>query len=242
MVRLSETAPVTFISTRSFLSRMEMKKTKRVRDTTARQGRRRRACVAGLILAVLWPFVAWVAAAALVERASLPRADALVVMSGSAAYVERARRAAELYHEGRAPRVILTDDNVRGPWSEARGTNPLFVERAREELLRAGIPAESVEVLPGVVVNTYEEAVAARAYAERTKLHSLLFVTSAYHTRRALWTLRRAFRGSGVEVGVEPVEPGAQTPTPATWWLSRRGWRAVALEYPKLVYYYWEYR
>lgn len=207
---------------------------------TKRRGRR--ACLAALVLVALWPVVAWAAAAALVERAGLARADALVVLSGSSAYVERSRRAAELYREGRAPRVVLTSDGLRGGWSEARQTNPLFVERAREELLRAGVPAESVEVLPGAVANTHDEAVAARAYAGRSGARSLLFVTSAYHTRRALWTLRRAFRGSGVEVGVEAVEPGAQMPPPATWWLSRLGWRAVALEYPKLVYYYWKYR
>jgi uncharacterized SAM-binding protein YcdF (DUF218 family) len=200
----------------------------------------RRAWLAALAALVLWPFVAWAAAAALVVREGLGRADALVVLSGSGAYVERSRRAAELYREGRAPRVVLTNDGQRGPWSEARQVNPLFVERARDELLRAGVPAESVEVLPGLVAGTHDEAVAARAYAEGSGARALLFVTSAYHTRRASWTLGRAFRGSGVEVGVETAE--ATQPTPWAWWLSRRGWRDVALEYPKLVYYYWEYR
>ena len=190
-------------------------------------------------LLILWPALAWAAAAALVVRAEVERADALVVLSGSAAYVERTRRAAELYREGRAPRVLLTDDGQRGPWSQARQTNPFFVERAREELLRAGVPEERVEVLPGHVTSTHDEAVAAHAYAERAGARSLLFVTSAHHTRRALWTMRQAFRASGVEVGVEPA--GADAP-PWMWWLTRRGWREVALEYPKLVYYYCAYR
>jgi uncharacterized SAM-binding protein YcdF (DUF218 family) len=206
----------------------------------AKRGRRRRAWRALVVLLILWPALAWAAAAALVAGAGVERADALVVLSGSGAYVERARRAGELYREGRAPRVLLTDDGQRGPWSEARQTNPLFVERAREELLRDGVPAESVEVLPGRVASTHDEVVAARAYAERGGARSLLFVTSAYHTRRALWTVRRVFRGSGVEVGVEGTE--ADAPPPWTWWLSRRGWRHVAPEYPKLVYYYWAYR
>ena len=193
-----------------------------------------------VVLLVLWPALAWAAAEALVVRADVERADALVVLSGSGAYVERSRRAAELYHEGRAPRVLLTDDGQRGPWSEARQVNPLFVERMREELLRDGVPAESVEVLPGQVASTHDEAIAARVYAERVGARSLLFVTSPCHTRRALWTMRRTFRGTGVEVGVEPAEAGASSAW--TWWFSRRGWRSVALEYPKLVYYYWAYR
>jgi hypothetical protein len=47
-----------------------------------------------------------------------------------------------------------------------------------------------------------------------------------------------------VRVRVAPVEPGtagAQTPTAAKWWLSARGWRSVAPEYPKLVYYWLRY-
>lgn len=215
-------------------------KTRERREGAGRRGRRRLR-VAAVAVVAAWPLVAWAAARALVERAGLERADAVVVLSGSAAYVERTRRAAELYREGRAPRVVLTDDGQRGPWSETEQRNLPFVERAREELIGAGVPEHGVEVLPQTVAGTYDEAVAARAYAERAGARSLLFVTSAYHSRRALWAARRAFRGSGVRVGVEPVEPGGQTPKPATWWWQARGWRTVALEYPKLVYYYLRY-
>lgn len=192
-----------------------------------------------LILA--WPFIAWAAARGLIKNSSLERADAVVVLSGASNYAERARRAAELYREGRAPRILLTDDDLRGGWSKEKETNPLFVERAREELMRAGVPEERIETLPGKVSSTYEEAVAARSYAEKTDARSLLFVTSAYHTRRALWTMRTVFQGSGVEVGVESAEAGKGTPAPFDWWLRGEGWRVVALEYPKLFYYYFEY-
>ncbi len=212
------------------------------RDVKLKRGRRKRALIALVAVVLAWPFVAWAAAIGLVKTASLRRADALVVLSGSSAYVERTRRAAELYREGRAPRVILTNDNLRGSWSEERRTNPFFVERAHEELLRAGVPETSVEVLPGAIESTFDEAVAVRDYAVRKGLRVLLFVTSAYHTRRALWTLRKVFDGSNIEVGIEAVEPGLQMPKPETWWLSLRGWRGVALEYPKLAYYFLKYR
>lgn len=195
-----------------------------------------------LILVLAWPFVAWLAALALIKTVSLPRADAVVVLSGSSAYIERSRRAAELYKEGRAPRVILTNDNLRGPWSEARQVNPLFVERAQEELARAGVPSNSIEVLPDEIEGTHGEAVAVYNYATQKGLRSVLIVTSPYHTRRALWTMQRAFRNSGVAVGVETTENGEDILAPTTWWLHRRGWSVVALEYPKLIYYYWKYR
>lgn len=190
-----------------------------------------------LLLLVAWPPLAWVAAEALIVRSDLARADALVVLAGSSTYVERAHRAAELFHQGRAPVVVLTDDNLRGGWSAEEERNPLFVERAAAELRRQGVPAEKIEVLPGVVSSTYDEAVRLREYAGLKNFRSVLVVTSAYHSRRALWTVRRVFGGSGVEVGLDAVEPGQQSPRPATWWLHGLGWRMVPGEYLKLIYY-----
>jgi uncharacterized SAM-binding protein YcdF (DUF218 family) len=191
---------------------------------------------------VLWFLLAWVAAEALVVRADLPRADALLVLSGSSNYVERAQWAARLYKEGRAPLVLLTDDGQRGGWSSEEQRNPFFVERAAVELNRAGVPADKIEVLPGVVSSTYDEAATLRSYASSRGLRSVLVVTSAYHSRRALWTLRRVLDGSGVEVGVDAPPAGVDESPPAvTWWTRPRGWQMVAGEYPKIVYYHLRY-
>ena len=196
-----------------------------------------RARVAFVVL-VAWALVAWGAARWLVVRAELPRADAIAVLSGSAAYVERARHAAAAYHAGRAPRIILTNDGERGGWSSAEQRNPLFVERARAELIAAGVPADSIEIAPGLASGTHEEALLLRDYAAARGLRSIIFVTSGYHTRRAWWTLQRVFVGSSVELGLDAVAP---TPAPYAWWLTPRGWRQVAGEYVKLVYYWTRY-
>jgi uncharacterized SAM-binding protein YcdF (DUF218 family) len=195
--------------------------------------------VAAVVLA-LWPFAAWGAARGLVARSEVEKADALVVLSGSAAYEERAAEAARLYMEGRAPVVLLTDDGVQGGWSSAEQRNPRFVELAAAALARGGVPAESVRVLGARPTNTHDEAEALRAYAAEKGLRSLLVVTSAYHSRRALWTWRRVFEGSGVRVGLEPAE-GARTPGAWSWWLSSAGWRQVAGEYVKMIYYVLRY-
>lgn len=189
----------------------------------------------------MWFALAWGGARALVVRESLERADALAVMSGSALYGERTRLAARLFREGRAPVVILTNDGLRGGWSQAEERNPFFVERAELELRRGGVPPESIEVVPGTVGGTYAETVALRDYAAARGLQSLLVVTSGYHSRRALWSLRRAFQGSGISVGLEPVEPGEETPAPTLWWLQPSGWPTVAGEYAKLLSYQWRY-
>ena len=70
-----------------------------------------------LVVVVVWVVVAWIAARALMVSAALNSADAIVVLSGSSTYVERTHKAAELYRQGRAPLVLLTDDHMRGGWS-----------------------------------------------------------------------------------------------------------------------------
>jgi uncharacterized SAM-binding protein YcdF (DUF218 family) len=208
-----------------------------------RGGRAWAAARACALLLAAWALLAWAAARSLIVRAELAHADALVVLGGSSAYVERTRWAARLFSEGRAPEIILTDDNERGGWSSEQQRNPLFVERAFAELCRAGVPAEKIVVLPlpQAAPGTYDESLTLREHATTHGLRSLLVVTSPYHSRRALWTLRRVFQGSGVAVGLEPVAAGQQSPGPAVWWLHGRGWRAVATEYPKLVYYWLRY-
>lgn len=190
---------------------------------------------------LVWPLVAWVAAILLITEAPLANADAIVVLGGSANYRERSREAAKLLLEGRSPRLLITNDNMRGPWSSAEQRNLYFYERSVEELRNAGVPANRVELLMQPVAGTQEEAKVVRQYAEEHKLQSVLIVTSAYHSRRALWVFSRVFRDTGIQIGLIGVRPGDESPRPATWWLSRRGWRLVPTEYVKMVYYVVKY-
>lgn len=195
----------------------------------------------GVVLLAAWSLLAWGAARVLIVRAEPSHGDALVVLSGGSFYAERTRRAAELFVEGRAPTIVLTDDGIKGPWSFEQERNPTYTELEAEELRRAGVPPQSIEVLPQKVSSTYDEATLVHDYARTRGLRSILIVTSAYHSRRALWVWRRVFRESGISVGLDPAPTGGQSPAPATWWWHLRGWRSVAGEYPKFVYYWLRY-
>jgi uncharacterized SAM-binding protein YcdF (DUF218 family) len=190
----------------------------------------------------LWWLLAWGLARALITSAPLGHADAILVLSGSASYVERTRHAALLYRNHVAPTILLTDDRLKGGWSTREQRNLYTVERSLGELQANGVPPSAVIVLPDPVSNTHDEALAALRYADRNSLRSLLVVTSAYHSRRALWTFRRELGNREVVVGIDPAAPGQQTPAPLTWWWSRRGWRDVAGEYVKLAGYLVRYR
>jgi uncharacterized SAM-binding protein YcdF (DUF218 family) len=182
--------------------------------------------------------LAWAAAKALIVDSAPSAAGALVVLAGSATYMERTQRAAELFRQNFAPRIILTNDNVKSGWSAELEKNPLFVERAAMALESQGVGKDKIEIVPQTVASTRDEAVRLREYAVANHLDSIIVVTSAYQTRRARWIFDQIFSGSGILVSVAAVSPGQQAPPPLTWWLHPLGWRMVAGEYVKLVYYF----
>ena len=190
-----------------------------------------------LLLLAVWAIVAALASRALVVSAPLESADAIVVMSGSSVYVERTQWAAQLYREGRAPLVLLTNDGARGGWSSAQQRNPYFFERAADELVKNGVPEENIRIVPGVAETTREEAQVIKDYAAIEGFRSVLVVTSSYHSRRALRTLNQAFAGTGTTVGLSV----SSTAPSAGWWLRPEGWRTVGVEFVKLVYYWFKY-
>jgi uncharacterized SAM-binding protein YcdF (DUF218 family) len=190
---------------------------------------------------LLWPIFAWAAAQLLIVKTELPVAAAIVVLSGSSTYLERADWAARLYRQGRAPLIILTDDKLISGWNGAEERNPYFYELAAKELQKRGVPSEKIRVVAEPALGTFYESLNVREYATSHGLKRLLVVTSAYHSRRALWSMRRACAGTDIVIGVDGPPPGWQTPSAWTWWLHRWGWKVVAGEYLKMTYYWLRY-
>jgi uncharacterized SAM-binding protein YcdF (DUF218 family) len=209
-----------------------------IRTKAARRGR---FLLIALLVFVASPVVAWFAAHILIVKAEMPSADAIVVLSGSSTYIERANWAAKLYREGRAPLIVLTDDGLIGGWDNREDRNPHYYEMSARRLQQEGVPADRIQLAPGVALGTYGESVLVRDYASARNLKRVLVVTSAYHSRRALWSMRRACEGSGIQVGIDSAPPGWQTPSPWLWWSRRWGWKVVGGEYLKMAYYWMKY-
>ena len=203
--------------------------------------RRRVFLIVVLCLVALWPVLTWSSAQLLIVKSEIASADAIVVLSGSSTYLERADWAARLYREGRAPVIILTNDRLISGWDRVEERNPFFYELGIRELRKRGVPESKIQVVSDIALGTYEESLGLRDYATTHNLKRLLVVTSAYHSRRALWSMRRACEGSGIEVGIDGPPPGWQTPSPSTWWWHRWGWKVVAGEYGKIIYYRMRY-
>ncbi|MEP6946321.1 MAG: YdcF family protein [Acidobacteriota bacterium] len=193
--------------------------------------------VLGLLIAAWFAVAPSLATYLMIER-PLVHADAMIVLSGSSVYNERAFRAAELYKQGVSPKIFLTNDGVRAGWSESQKTNPRYVDLAQWDLISLGVPADAITILPGEVSGTESEALVLATEIKQRPLSSVLIVTSAYHSRRALWTFEKAFAGKGVTLGIEHAPLGDLNPKPSNWWHNRLGWKLVGAEYFKAVGYW----
>lgn len=190
-----------------------------------------------ICVVVTWSLLALVAANTLVVKVDLPSADAIVVLSGPGTYIERADWAAKLYHERRAPLIVVSNEGLLSGWSASDDRNLYFHELAARRLQQHGVPAKDVRVVSDIGAGTYQESLRLCDYAAAEKLNRILIVTSAYHSRRALWSIQRACKDKPIQIGMESPPPGWQTPAPASWWLHKSGWRLVAGEYVKMIYY-----
>lgn len=202
-----------------------------------------RLAVCILIVIVIWIPLAPVAAVLLIVEQPLEKADAIVILSGSASYIDRVDEAVILYKARIASKILLTNDGLQGGWNEYEKRNPYFFERARWELMQKGVPGTSIEVLITPAHGTIGEAQIVIDYALEKKMTSILIVTSPYHTRRALWTYRRIDSriDKNITIGIKSAFGGRQSPKWYCWWLSLSGWRTIPDEYIKFAYYWIRY-
>lgn len=163
----------------------------------------------------------------------LPRqVDALFILLGDAA--PRAMYTAALFNEGIAPLVVMAEPE-RDPVLDL-GLVPQETEVAVTVLRRLGVPENRIVVLPGAVTSTLEEAIVARDWAARERVRSIMFVTSSYHSGRALWILSKVLTSERLRISMAAVPTAALDWQP--WWRSEEGLVLVFNETVKCAYYW----
>jgi uncharacterized SAM-binding protein YcdF (DUF218 family) len=185
---------------------------------------------AALGVALVGPLGLRSAAGFLVVADPLTHSDALYVFPGSVP--QRAECAAALFRDGLAPRILVTGEKVR-PELVAVGMPLSDAEVNARVLYQHGVPPEAV-VIRSRGTSTWEDALALRDWATKESgLRHLTAVTSPHHSRRARRTLRAAFRGTGIDVRVQPC-PAMSIDD---WWRHEDTALPVINEYLKLIYY-----
>jgi uncharacterized SAM-binding protein YcdF (DUF218 family) len=139
------------------------------------------------------------------------KAEVIVCLDGT----ERIKKAAELYHQGLAPKVILT------------------AGKDKKDLVQLGIPENRI-TLAEWPTTTYQEALAVKSMVHPSGMRSAIVVSDPYHLKRVRWTFRQVLKDAPVKwyfVSSDMPWDGRG------WWREGQTRVVVALEISKMAYY-----
>jgi uncharacterized SAM-binding protein YcdF (DUF218 family) len=198
---------------------------------------RRVLLIAAVVIAAGSAWAVYHLGAFLYDEQPLQRADTIFVFAGTR--MERALEAADLYRQGYARLVVLTEEMSDGAIDELARHGiivPTDAEVARDVMIRLGMPPDAIVIAPGVHNSTGQEAQTLRSLARVRGWRRVIVVTSKFHTRRAGLAARREVGGMGVEVIARGSRYDAADP--AHWWRTRSDVRWVLLETEKIIAYW----
>jgi len=177
------------------------------------------------------PLLRGFASALTVDDAVAP-ADFLYVLGGDVN--TRPFHAADRFRRGFAPRVVVPRTQDR-PASE-RGFYPNDADVAVRILQQEGVPDSAITMLdmPGGVTSTQDEGRVLRDYLREQPAQRVIVVTSAFHTRRARWTLRRELEGLPVDLRMAAAADDRFDAS--NWWTREAGFLAYVSEMLKFVH------
>jgi len=158
----------------------------------------------------------------LVQSQQPSHADAVVVLAGDY-YGNRILKGAELVKQGYAPKAYISGP---GPFYGLYEGN-LAIQFAATK----GYPESLFESMPNNADSTLEEAQVLWPELQKRNVHSLLVVTSDYHTRRSFGVWRRVAKGADVHIIAAPDWHYQ----PATWWKTRPSRKIFLLEWMKTL-------
>jgi uncharacterized SAM-binding protein YcdF (DUF218 family) len=158
---------------------------------------------------------------------NVAHADCLVILGAavwpggqpSPVLRDRLARAAELYHEGVARKIICSGGVGKYPPAEA--------EIEKQFLLKAGVAEQDI-IMEATSSSTAEQAMLIKQICDREGFKSIALVTSFYHEKRATFL----FRGAGF-TNIEDARCAHERFQDLDFWLARE---SLALA---IVYYWW---
>jgi uncharacterized SAM-binding protein YcdF (DUF218 family) len=176
------------------------------------------------------PLLRFTAEAWIIED-PLDKADALIVIGDDNFYADRATRGVQLFREGKAPLIVASGRRLR--------PNAGIAELIEHDLVERGVPKDKIVRFTHDGDSTLEEAQALVRFVKSKKWHSVIVVTSNFHTRRARYIFRKVFP-QGIEVRVASARDGDFDPE--HWWEKRKSIKELTHEFAGMVVTLWELR
>ncbi|HEX3320556.1 MAG TPA: YdcF family protein [Terriglobales bacterium] len=153
------------------------------------------------------------------------KSDVVLVLAGETE--RRPNRGIELLRQAYAPKMIL--DVPESP--QFYGVSPPALA---QKLIDSLPQAKQITICTISGLSTKDESTNASNCIAATGAHSVLLVTSSFHTRRALSIFRHAM--PGIQFSVAAVDDPRQFQSP--WWRNRQ-WAKVNLEeWMRLAWWY----
>ncbi|MBZ5502445.1 MAG: YdcF family protein [Acidobacteriia bacterium] len=187
-------------------------------------------CVVMAIYLVRRPLLRLAGHAWVVDEAPAA-SDAIVVLGDDNYHGDRAARAAELFKNGWAPRVIASGRYLR-PYAG-------IAELEEHDLAARGVPPSAIVRLAHHAENTRDEAAVIGQTITQHGWKRILLVTSDYHTRRSRYICARTFP-PGTTLRVVAARDSDYDPD--NWWRTRGGTKIFFHELAGMLVALWEMR
>lgn len=155
------------------------------------------------------------------------KADLIVALGGDSG--GRVHKAAALYQQGFAPRVMLT--GLEGGYF---GTRLNYLNWRARVLVEQGVP-ETALLFDEISASSWDEAVNTLKLMQAKDFHSVLVVSDPPHLRRLDWVWGKVFAGSGKEYRL--IASDMENWDAGRWWRNENSAQFLVMEYVKLGYY-----
>ncbi|MCD4752521.1 MAG: YdcF family protein [Anaerolineaceae bacterium] len=156
---------------------------------------------------------------------SLQPVDVVIALGGDS-NLDRLEMAVELYHEGLADALIITETTAISYTGQQES---LYL---RNQAVALGVPENAIFVTEVEATSTWDEGRAVRKLMLQKDWTSCIAVTDPYHTRRVKIAFTQDFKAHDLNVSV--VYTPDHWYRPSTWFLSVEGRKTTLLEYIKL--------
>ena len=163
-------------------------------------------------------------------------AGAIICLSGGKQ--TRIPKTIELWNQGYAPKVFLTDERkINRDYSHLEISNTEFAKEV-SKIMKLDVPWGIIPSKDGGATSTFDEAFDALSFAKENDWKRIIIVTDNFHTRRALHAFKKVFQGSGIEIQAS----GAANDifSSENWWKSDRGilsYFSETIKFP--IYFFW---
>ena len=149
-------------------------------------------------------------------------ADAIVAVSGGDT-TARTAAAIEMYQNGWAKYLVFSG-------AAADKTGPSNAEAMKRQALATGVPERAIYI-EELSETTKQNAIQTSTLLNEHDIHSIILVTSAYHSRRVFLEFEKY--APSITVRSHPVSTDRQWT--GAWWLTPSGWLLTVQELIKIA-------